>query len=167
MCPTFRLSTYRGDFNADWTLTVDDVDLLMTAIRTGESVPLMDLKTDDLVDTNDLHEWVKVEKKTWFGDANLDGEFNSIDFVHVFQSGKYETGITATWGEGDWNADGLFGSGDLTKAFQDGGYEKGPVPAAAAVPEPNALSLIGVALAGLALLARRNSASSIQTPASR
>ena len=147
-----------GDFDSDWTLTVDDVDQLMTAIRTGQSVPLHDLDINNRVDADDLRIWVKELKGSWFGDANLDGEFNSSDLVGVFEVGVYEAELEATWDEGDWNADGLFNSGDLVVAFQDGGFEQGPQPAVAAVPEPSALCLVGVALAGLAFLARGSKA---------
>ncbi len=60
---------------------------------------------------------------TYFGDANLDGRFNSRDLVAVFEAGKYEQDVLATWSEGDWNADARFGTGDLVAAFGDGGYE--------------------------------------------
>ena len=65
----------------------------------------------------------------WVGDTNLDGEFNSGDLVQVFVAGKYETGETATWGEGDWTGDQLFDSGDMVAAFVAGGYEQGAKPA--------------------------------------
>ena len=60
-----------------------------------------------------------------FGDANLDGVFDSKDLVAIFQSGKFESGESATWGEGDWNGDGRFDTSDLTAAFQDGRYLNG------------------------------------------
>ena len=60
------------------------------------------------------------------GDSNLDGEFNSSDFVFVFTAGKYETGEAATWGEGDWDGNQLFESTDFVAAFSAGGYEVGP-----------------------------------------
>ena len=70
-------------------------------------------------------------KRTWYGDADFNGEFNSSDFVQVFQAGKYEqgwltesgwaVGALAGWSEGDWNGDGLFDSSDFITAFQDGG----------------------------------------------
>ena len=50
--------------------------------------------------------WVKGVKHTWHGDANLDGEFNSGDLVHVYEVGEYQTGKDASWSEGDWNNDG-------------------------------------------------------------
>ena len=87
------------------------------------------------------------------GDSDLDGEFNSADFVRVFTVGKYETGDMATWGEGDWNGDMSFDSSDFVAAFTDGGYEQGPRAAVASVPEPSSVALL--ALGGLALLRRR------------
>ena len=61
---------------------------------------------------------------TQFGDANLDGVFNSTDLVQVFQFGDYEDEVpgNSTWSEGDWDCDGDFGTSDLVLAFQAGGY---------------------------------------------
>jgi hypothetical protein len=85
--------------------------------------------------------------RTWFGDANLDGQFNSSDLVQTFQAGKYEVDTDADWSQGDWNGDRRFGSSDLVVAFQDGGYEQGPRPVeAATVPEPAGASFVLVAI---------------------
>lgn len=39
-------------------------------------------------------------KNTYFGDATLDGEFNSGDFVAAFTAGQYEDALPgdSTWG---------------------------------------------------------------------
>ena len=50
-----------------------------------------DLNGDSIIDQEDHRVWVKDLEHTWFGDADLNGEFNSKDFVQVFQAGKYET----------------------------------------------------------------------------
>ena len=81
---------------------------------------------------------------TFFGDSNLDGEFNSADLVVVFQAGEYEDGIAAnsTWATGDWNGDTEFNTRDFVFAFPDAGFEAGKRQDAAAVPEPNSLLLL-------------------------
>ena len=68
--------------------------------------------------------WVKDHAKTWVGDADLDGEFNSGDFVVVFTAGKYEDGIpnNATFEEGDWDGDGDFTTADFVYALAAGTY---------------------------------------------
>lgn len=123
-------STSIGDFNNDFRLTATDVDTLISAIRGGSSLLKFDLNGDSLVSFEDLETWVLDIRGTFFGDANLDGQFNSADLVTVFQSGQYEDGIPGNsgWTEGDWNGDGEFSSSDLVKAFQDGGYEQGLRP---------------------------------------
>ncbi len=111
------------------------------------------MNSDNLVNELDRVFWINDLKKSYFGDANLDGEFNSSDLVVVFTSGKYETGSAAGWSEGDWNGDMLFESGDMVTAFTAGGYELGPREAVAAVPEPSGLILFALGL--LALRVRR------------
>ncbi len=68
--------------------------------------------------------------KSYLGVVQLDGEFNSVDLVDVFQAGQYEDGIAGNsiWSTGDWNGDGDFTTSDLVVAFQDGGYEAGRGP---------------------------------------
>lgn len=138
-----------GDFNGNGDLDVEDIDALSADIRAGATTPSQDLTGDGLVNDADRAAWVVDLKNTWFGDANLDGEFNSSDFVQVFTTGKFETDIDATWSDGDWNGDGRFNSSDFVAAFSDGGFEIGPRPAVANVPEPSGLVLVAFALLGI------------------
>lgn len=144
-------STLAGDFDRDGELTVIDVDQLGLAIATASSEPQFDVSADGVLDTQDLTYWVKELQRTWIGDANLDGQFNSSDLVATFQAGNYELDIEVGWAEGDWNADRRFGSSDLVAAFQDGGYEQGLAAVGVAVPEPSTqlLTAIGVLLLAL------------------
>ena len=137
----------RGDFNDDGVLDVLDIDLLNNEVRNGTNDPAFDLGDDGIVDESDRVIWVHDLKKTYFGDANLDGEFNSSDFVAVFKGGEYEDDIdmNSGWAEGDWNGDGDFNTRDFVFAFQDGGYEQGP-RVAAVVPEPSSVLLLLTAL---------------------
>jgi hypothetical protein len=150
-----RSSVVNGDFNGDGDLSAADIDALTTEVKAGTNMPRFDVTGDGRVDAADRTQWVNVLAKTYFGDSNLDGEFNSADFVVVFTAGEYEDAVAgnSTWAEGDWNGNMEFESGDFVEAFTAGGYEKGPRPAAAAVPEPAACTL---ALIGLgAMLLRR------------
>ena len=143
-----------GDFDGSGGLDVADVDMLSDEIVAGTHGGSFDLNGDSFVDQTDLELWVVDLRKTWIGDANLDGEFNSSDFVAVFSTNKYEKDETASWAEGDWNADNRFDTADFVSAFSAGGYEKGPVGAAQAVPEPTSIGLLSI---GLLLLARQRS----------
>jgi hypothetical protein len=150
-----RPVTVSGDFNADGMIDLADIELLSAEVRAGTNQAQFDLTGDGSVNQLDRSEWVIDIKNTWFGDANLDGLFNSGDLVTVFQEGKFETPDAATWLQGDWNGDGLFSSGDLVTAFQDGGYEAGPRPVPAAVPEPTPLLMLLLAAAAYFVSLRR------------
>jgi hypothetical protein len=143
-----------GDYNRNRTLDVGDLDLQADAIVMGNNPPEYDLTGDGLVNTDDRVFWVHELKSTWFGDADLDGEFDSADLIRAFVAGKYETGEKAGWAEGDWNGNGTFDSSDMVAAFVDGGYEQGLRTDAVAMPEPGGwlLLIMGV---GVAMTVRR------------
>ncbi|MCA9217831.1 MAG: PEP-CTERM sorting domain-containing protein [Planctomycetales bacterium] len=143
--------TLSGDFDGDGDLDGDDIESLSATIRTGAGGAQFDVDGSGAVDADDRAHWVNVLSNTYFGDANLDGEFNSSDFVAVFTPAKYETGQPATWAEGDWSGDGIFDSSDFVTAFTASGYEKGPRPAG--VPEPTTISML--VIAALSLCFRR------------
>ena len=153
-----------GDFDADDQFDVADVDDLAYRFRNGQARhywlfdDMFDVNHDSTVDFEDERVWVKDIKHTWFGDANLDGEFSSGDMVQVFQAGQYEDTIydNSGWASGDWNADGDFTTSDLVVAFQDGGYEQGPLAGVAAtVPEPKAMANLLMACVAFGVRGRR------------
>lgn len=153
------LNPTNGDFNGDGVRDASDIDLLSAAIRTGDDAPAFDLNSDGSVNSAD-HQYMVVDLiSTWFGDADLNGVFNSSDFVKVFQVGEYEDAAAENsgWGDGDWNGDAEFNSTDFVVAFQDGGFEAGPRAAAQMVPEPHSLLLLGVGVCWVAALFRRRS----------
>ncbi len=137
-----------GDFDNNGLLDVADIDDLTVQSASGLNDPAYDLNGDAFVNEADINVWMKDLFHSWIGDANLDKEFSSADFVQAFSAGKYEVQQAAVWSEGDWNGDGVFTSDDFVAAFADGGYEQGPRTDVAAVPEPTAwaLSVIGFVL---------------------
>ena len=157
-----------GDLIADDLLDAADIDVLARRFIGGEWLgnsllddAAFDVNADGIVDLEDPRFWVTHLKHTWFGDANLDGEFNSADLVQVLSFGKYEATEfdeygdmidPAGWASGDWNTDGEFNTADLIVALADGGYEAGPRPAA--VPEPSALSAVLVGSFAVAVVSR-------------
>lgn len=137
-----------GDLDNNGVVDANDIDLMASAIRSGSTAAQYDLNQDKTVNSADHRYMVQVIKKTWFGDANLDGVFNTTDFVSVFQRGEYEDGVPANsgWSDGDWNGDADFNTADFVIAFQDGGFEQGPRAAVSAVPEPTGLALFALGL---------------------
>ena len=85
---TFASVVQPGDFDGDGRLTSIDIDDLMRQAAGHGNPPAYDLNTDLLVNDADITSWVKDLAHTWFGDADLNGEFNSADFVQVFQAGQ-------------------------------------------------------------------------------
>ena len=96
------------DFNGDGILGAADIDLLCAQIQQDERDPKFDINQDGVVDKLDHDAMIFDHLGSTFGDANLDGVFNSADFVLVFQGGTYEDGVlqNSGWAEGDWNCDG-------------------------------------------------------------
>lgn len=120
----WSIRNFSGDFNQDNHTDVADVTLLNESIAARNDDQTFDLDSDRKVDGYDRDIWVHELANTHYGDANLDGHFNSADLVQVFIRDKFEDDITSnsTWASGDWNGDGEFDSRDLIVAFEDGGY---------------------------------------------
>lgn len=137
-----------------------DIDAIAQAVLEGNQAAQFDINGDGSVTNDDRVHYVEVVRNTYIGDANLDGEFGTRDFVAVFGVGGYEDSVVgnSTWASGDWNGDFEFDTRDFVAAFISGGFEAGPrAAAAAAVPEPasQGLALCGVLLAWAAARRRR------------
>jgi hypothetical protein len=138
------------DYNGNSQLDAGDLDAMAVGMMSNDA--RFDLDRDGDADVQDRLVWINDKKRTWVGDSNLDGEFNTSDLVAVFTSGKYETADEAGWAFGDWNGDLRFSTSDMVFAFTQGGYERGP-RAASPVPEPTTCLLI--VLGGVACCAFR------------
>ena len=146
-----------ADINRNGTVDVRDIDALARRVRIARYSPNYDVTFDGVVDFEDQVRWVERLMDTYFGDSNLDGEFNTADLVAVFRAGEFEDAIdgNSTWATGDWNGDEEFDTSDLVLAFQRGGFEKG-ARVAPTVPEPNAAALLIFGI-GAVLFRRTNS----------
>ena len=112
-----------GDIDGNGVVDSFDIDLLSAAIEDGTSTHF-DLNNDGYLDALDHHFLIHDVLGTTFGDSNLDGRFDSTDFVIAFQGSQFEqaTDIRVGWQLGDWNGDGQFNSTDFVVAFQTGLY---------------------------------------------
>ena len=144
-----------GNFNGDKDLTVEDIDLLSTELRQDEPRFWFDIDGNEIVDDADRKHWVHVLKNTYFGDANLDGEFDQFDIVEILQADQYndEISLNSNWSTGDWDGDGDFTGLDIVLALQDSGFGNGPRAAINAVPEP--ASIVMLLFGWFAIAARR------------
>lgn len=140
-----------GDFDGDGTLGFSDINMLSRAARSRWKEPQFDLNQDGVLNGLDVERWVHEKKMTYFGDADLNGEFASSDLVNVFAAGEYEDDmkLNSAWSTGDWDGDGDFTTSDFVLAFEEGGYEQG-ARVTQTVPEPLDL---GGAILGLLWLA--------------
>jgi hypothetical protein len=116
-----------GDLEGSGRIDAVDIDLLASAIHVGTNT-YFDLNSDGQLDARDHAFLISEILDTSFGDANLDGRFDSSDLVLVFQAGRFEAPKSADtgWEQGDWNGDGVFDTSDLVAAFQAGGYGDEP-----------------------------------------
>ncbi len=80
-----------GDFNGDGVIDATDMDLLTNEVVMGNNPISYDLNDDSLVNEADRTVWVETIKNTYYGDANLDGEFNSSDLVQVLGAANTRT----------------------------------------------------------------------------
>jgi hypothetical protein len=131
-----QLSPVSGDFSGDGTLDTADLDQLQAAF--GSNTARLDLNANQVVDQADVRIWLHDMRGTWYGDANLDGLFETDDLVQIFAGGQYEDSVAdnSNWESGDFDGDRDFTTTDLVFAFQDGGYRRGPRAAVWPVPEP-------------------------------
>ncbi|MCA9216499.1 MAG: lamin tail domain-containing protein [Planctomycetales bacterium] len=113
-----------ADLNNDGVISADDIDYFCSGLR-GNDLQF-DFDNDQKVGESDLLHLVQDRIRTSIGDANLDGTFDSSDFVTVFQAAEFEDGVdgNSTWAEGDWNCDGDFTTTDLVFAFQFGKFDR-------------------------------------------
>jgi hypothetical protein len=144
-----------ADVDDNGAVDASDIDQLSEAVRTASTDTSFDVNHDGTVNEHDRRLWVAALNHTYFGDANLDGQFDSTDLVEVLASGTYEADVDSSWATGDFDGDRRTNSSDLVIALADGGYEAGPRSAVSSVPEPAAMTVILLAVAQMLLHRKR------------
>lgn len=151
--PTPGVATFAsvpGDFDRNGLVDVADISMLFAQLRLPTPDPNYDLNSDRLVNVGDRDYMIHSILDTNYGDADLDGTFDSQDLIMVFQSGGYEsaTASNLTWAQGDWNGDGKFDTSDLTLAAQSGAYvpDRNAAPQGARLANPIAVGDLMAAL---------------------
>jgi hypothetical protein len=114
----------RGDLDNSGGLNDVDIDLLCAALLSLDPDPRYDMNRDGQNDRLDYETMIQSVVGVPYGDANLDGVFNSKDLIQILATGKHENPSAglAGWAEGDWNCDGEFTTADLVTALQQGTY---------------------------------------------
>ncbi len=135
-----------GDLDGNGVVNARDIDLLRDHIPSSE--PSYDLSGDGPVNQGDMDTMIFDVLATRYGDADLDGCVDYRDYITLKRS--CAAGGAAGWAGGDFSGDGKLGFADLAMLRSGFGFSGG---AAAPVPEPSAVLLLGPLL--LAIRRRR------------
>lgn len=92
-----------GDFSLDFQIDGTDIDILFAEIHAMTHNAGMDLNQDMVVDRLDVDELVEQLLGTSYGDADLDGSVDSIDFG-TWSANRFMSGLG--WASGDFTGDG-------------------------------------------------------------
>lgn len=144
-----------GDVDGNGFIEVEDINSLLELAAEQTENLIYDLNGDGIVSLADRSHLIRNIIGSDYGDANLDGLFDSRDLVEVFQAAEYRDGLDAnsTWETGDWDGDREFDTSDFLLAFQTGSFED--AANAIAVPEPRISVLFIVFSASLLVQAIR------------
>ena len=144
---------FAGDADGDGFVEVGDADAIARMVGDGVNNPVYDIDGDASVGIADRDYLVREILDLSYGDANLDGEFDSADLVLVSQAAQYRNDVVgdSVWSTGDWDGDLEFDTGDLMLAFRAGTYER---PKLHAVPESAGTSSVIALLTGLLMISR-------------
>ncbi|MCA9263741.1 MAG: hypothetical protein KDA60_07815 [Planctomycetales bacterium] len=105
-------SSVPGDLDASGVVTAADIDLLFQMLDESTNDPYFDLNEDGSVDSLDVNTLVETIIGTRFGDANLDGIVDAVDFA-LWDANRFQVDNTTHWSTGDFNGDGMTDGSDF------------------------------------------------------
>ena len=138
------------DFDGDGDCDLVDINNLTFNISVGTNNEVYELTGDDMVDLNDLTEFLSLVNRSR-GDADLNGTVEFADFLTL--SGNFGND-EQVWSNGDFDADGMVAFSDFL--ILSGNFGQGEV-ATAVVPEPSTVAVSPFACLGLLGLRKRRS----------
>jgi hypothetical protein len=138
----------RGDFNNDAVADAADIDLLCDAIAAGGPLSPFDVNDDGSVNDADLTFQVEEILNTIFGDTDTDGDVDLNDLGNL--ASGFQVPGEKRWSRGNFDCDNdvdLPDLGTLATNF-DGGVARAFAEFEGVVPEPWALSFLGLSALG-------------------
>ncbi len=149
-----------GDYDGNGVYDCADIDSLVAVIAGGGNNQAYDLTTDNLVNGDDLTEWLGIAGAANLasgnpyvpGDANLDGSVDGSDFG-IWNGNKFTN--AAAWCRGDLNADGQVDGSDFG-VWNSNKFSSSALTAA--VPEPVVLGWLVVWSALMQVMGKRRHA---------
>jgi hypothetical protein len=94
----------RGDLDGNGAVQAADIDLLYLSFGNSD----FDLTRDGITNQLDVDELVRGILRTQYGDANLDGRVDGLDYL-IWNANKFTAG---GWAKGDFNGDRLVDASD-------------------------------------------------------
>ncbi len=137
----------QADFDGDESLTVSDLEQLISQVQNPDGRRRFDLTDDGIVASDDVARWLHDFAGTDYGDADLDGVIDLSDFMKLASS--YEQ--SGDWSDGDFDSNGYVDFNDFMMLASSMAAQ----PSVAAVPEPTGLHLLVVGIAVLLQFRRR------------
>lgn len=104
------VSNIPGDFDENGVVDAQDIDLLSHAIATQRNAWAYDLNSDGLVNRSDVESLIVDILETQFGDANLDGTVDTLDFA-IWNAHRFQNGTG--WAHADFNCDTITDASDF------------------------------------------------------
>ena len=144
----------RGDLAWDGIVDVADFERMENAIEVEADSPLFDVNLDGEIDLFDLEAVEDLILNKIPGDTDFDGHVTFGDFLVLSKNYGTETGL---WSLGDFDSNGEVDFPDFLVLSKN--FERGPAtdePTTSAVPEPNGLLLLSIALLGLGRIRARS-----------
>jgi hypothetical protein len=141
-----------GDFDGDEFVTAFDIRLLAAHIPSSD--PAYDVTGDWQVDGEDMDALIEDVLQTVYGDADLDGDVDFLDYLAVKAHFGAEPPVVAGWPDGDFDGDGDVDFEDYCAGRSNFGWCRGEGGLGGA-PAPEPATLLLTLAGALAALRRR------------